>query len=231
MADDNDELEGQDGDDGAKPPTPAAATRITAADVRKTPEYREQRRVAKTARDAAAAAQAEAEEARAEVERLRSEGETAAAQALDSQIRSTLSDDQITAYNELQTLSASDPVAAARRFAELLASGQTPPAAGDQTGQESTDGGATVTGQQTQLGQGADHLEGAAPLGGASSNATDWDSIATAEEAKYAAIVERNRNGNTRNRVTMKERAEGFMSYIASGYAKAVGKRERDARG
>ena len=188
------------------------------ASIRSSPEFRalekEHRKTVRalgSANTALAAARTEAEQAR-----LAAEAERQA--ALESQLNTELGEDGIAAFNELAELSQSDPVAAARRFKELMATAQSgaesepPPAPPEPEGAAVSASvppppGATVDGGQPLGTQPQDEIE----------------ALTKPLDARWAATVERNLTPSQRNRVTMKERADALIGFVASAYIKAVG--------
>ena len=187
--------------------------------VRNTPEFRalaQQLRTTARENGTLKAAQARIRE-EAETSRLAAEAQRQA--ALESQLTDILGADGIAAYQEVAELGATDPVAAARRFAELTKAsaqsagqpGPTPLAA--PTAPE----GVLVPAQTPPPPSGG--VDANAPLMNAQGE--DIAALTGQLDARYAAAVERNQNTATRSRVTMRERADAMIAYLGSAYVKA----------
>lgn len=210
-----------DADDGAAP-----TLTLTPDAVRNSPEYKAlQRRLREEAR-ARGRLENELGTVRTQSAEALQAAEAQRQQAIADQIATVLGEDGVDAFNEIADLSASDPVAAARRFRELAStyaqSGGDTAALADAV-QTSAGEGAPVTGQQQQTpppvpGQ---TISGDAPLG-QSSTGIDWDGIITDESARYAKVVERNQDPITRARVTDRERGDGLMAWLAASYIKGM---------
>lgn len=201
-------------------PTPPSTT-LSATDVRRSPEYRalaaKNRELARTngqLTTAEAAARTAAEEARLAAEA----GQQA---ALDAQLIQQLGTDGMAFWDEFAALSASDPVAAAKRLAEFRAAGavaqnddpDADPAAGDPDA-----GGGTVPAQTPP--PPSRGVDGGAPLGAASTG-EDMNAVIAGLEKGYSDVVERVQNPATRNRVTMKDRSAAFINYLAASLLKS----------
>lgn len=158
-----------------------------------------------------------ADQARAAVEKARQAAEAQSQADLEGEIATILGEEGIALYNEFADLSQTDPRAAARRLAEIMAtraqsSGPADPPAPAQPATTPQEG--TVPAQTFPRG-----VDAGAPL--APGPAPDPTvALVTELDATYAAVVERNNNPATRNRVTMKERAAGMIAYVASAYIK-----------
>jgi hypothetical protein len=210
-----------------EPEAPAAPASIAASPeaVRNSPEYRALRNKLRTESrnkgriEQQLVAEREARAA-AEADRM---GEQ------ENEIRELLGDDGVEAWNRISDLSVSDPLGAARemrRFAETLAQSQ-PPAAPAPAGAPPPDEGAAVS-TRTPLppvrGVGA-----GVPLG-QSGNDNSWAAIKADAEARFGELVEMNQNPTTRNRVTMRHRAEGVITYLAGALAGHMVDRESRQR-
>ena len=221
------DLTSQEGNaDPPEPPAPPPVLTLTPEQIRATPEFRalaQQNRVLArekgTVESALAAQREEAETARQAAEAQRTA-------ALEQQLGSLLGPDGQAAYAELAELSQSDPMAAALRVAELMAKaqGQTPPAAPATAPASTTEGAGTVTANAAATPPPpSSGVDGGAPLGQASTG-EDVDQIISDLQGRYAAVVERNQNLGTRNRVTMRDRASALISYLGAAYLKAGAK-------
>ena len=191
--------------------------------IRNSPEYRElQRQVREGARATGRATQ-EAATARAEAESVRQAAEAQRQTVLAEQMAMILGDEGVDAFNAIADLSAVDPVEAARKFRELVASSaQSAAAAAPVPGQAAATGGTPVPEQQQQTPPPPSAgLSGDAPLGQPTTG-VDWDEITKGATDRYAEIVSRNQDPVMRARVTDRERGEGFMSWLAASYVKGM---------
>ncbi len=66
-------------------------------------------------------------------------------------------------------------------------------------------------------------INGDAPLGAASTQ-EDLGQVISGLEGGYNGVVERVQDPLTRNRVTMRDRATGFINYLGAAYLKAGAK-------
>jgi len=185
--------------------------------IRATPEFKAlEKQLRSSARETGAAKKAAAM-ARQEAEGYRQAAEAQRQTALDAQI-SSLDPVAMAAYTELADLGQTDPVAAARRFAELLAtaqsSGQAAPAATAPTAPQE---GSPVPAAPRPISSGVD---GNAPL--TQQPGEDYAALTASLDKRYADVVARNQDPITRNRVTMRERAGAFIAYLGSAYVKAT---------
>lgn len=211
-------------DDGAATANPALS--LTPEQIRNSPEYRalakENRKLARQAGDANTAAAA----ARTAAEEARQAAEAQQQAALEADITGMLGEEGVALWGELATLSESDPRAAARRLAEALtaAGAQSAAAGGDgaagEGGASAGDQGVPANTPPPPPGRGVD---GSQPLGAAASG-EDLNQVISALEKSYSDIVERVQDPLTRNRVTMRERATGFINYLGGAYLKAGAK-------
>lgn len=187
--------------------------------VRNTPEYRALAQRARASARAAGSAIANERRAREDAEALRLAAEAQREADVEARI-GALPEAARVAYQELVELGQTDPVAAARRLGELMAT--TAQSGGDETTDEGTADtapeGATVPAQQAPRPM-SGGVDGNASLSQQSQD--DPETIATRLDKIYNDAVERNQNGLTRNRVTMKERAAGFIAYLGAAYTRA----------
>lgn len=218
-------------DDGLSPAGEAAdpvAEAVAAVDaqlaqtpdnVRNTPEFKALEKQLRSSARALGSAKAAEAVARTEAETFRQAAEAERQAALDAQIGS-LDPAAVAAYQELVDLGQTDPVAAARRLAELL----TPAQSGEQPAPEPTapaapEGGSVPAPQAPPpLSGGAD---GNTPL--TQQPETDVAALTAQLDDRYASVVKRNNDPVDRNRVTMRDRAAGFIAYLGSAYLKALG--------
>lgn len=208
-------------DPPADPPAAAAPIALSAEAVRNSPEFQELARQNRTLARQAGQATRQAEQARLEAERARQAAEAQQQADLEAEISSILGDEAaVAAYNEIAELSTSDPKAAARRMAELVARSRAQSAAAGEPAAPPP-APAPGDGPVTQppappRGVGAD-----APLGQPPRTEDDHLQIASELERKYSSIVDRVQDPLTRRRVTMRDRAEGFIGYIGAAVLRA----------
>lgn len=202
------------GDPPPAPPSgPLDGLSLTPELIRATPEYQAlQAQNRELARDAGAA-RSQAAEARQQAELARQTAEAQRAAAQVAEIERTLGTDGVAAWTEFSELSATDPVAAARKWHEfttrraqsLAAAGSsTPPAAGSPPATPPPPASSApppppAAGLEQPLGQ---------PVVG-----EDWNAIANEAEQAYKDVAKRNLS---HGRVTMRDRAGAFMSFIAA---------------
>lgn len=188
--------------------------------VRNTPEYRALAQRARASAREAGSARAREARAREDAEALRLAAEAQREADVEARI-GTLPEAARAAYQELVELGQTDPVAAARRLGELMA---TPAQSGGQgeadegTGEAAPEG-ATVPAQQAPRPM-SGGVDGNASLSQQSQD--DPETIASRLDKVYNDAVERNQNGLTRNRVTMRERAAGMIAYLGAAYTRAT---------
>lgn len=191
--------------------------------VKNSPEYRALQRQLRAEARKAGRLEAELGTVRTQSAEALQAAEAQRQQAIAEQIATVLGEDGVDAFNEIADLSADDPVAAAKRFKELVASYAQ--SGGDtQALAAVADGGTNVTGnqqQQTPPPVPGHTLSGDAPLG-QTTTGTDWDGIVTEASDRYAKIVERNQDPVLRTRVTDRERGDGFMAWLAASYVKGM---------
>ena len=207
------------GDPPADDPV-AVALAQAPAEVRNTPEYKELAKVARRqARELGRSNSAlAAARGQAEADRLAAEAQRQA--ALESTIADVLGEDGVDAFNELAELSSSNPVEAARRFKSLMAGAQSAPAGEPPATPPANDPEAIVdqaTSNAVPPPPGA--VDGSAPLQAPNAD-DDLSSITDPLDKRYTDTVERNLTPSTRNRVTMRERADALIGYLGSSYLK-----------
>lgn len=191
------------------------------ASVRETPEYKALAKQARqSAREAGESKRREVE-ARTEAATTRQVAEAQRQAALEAQLDDVLGQDGIAAFQELSDLSETDPVAAARMFAKLMTTAQSSLAAAAETPTPPVAPEGTVP-AKTPPPFPSGGVDGNAPL---MTQGEDMEALTTKLDDRYAEVVARNQDPVTRNRVTQRERANGFISYIASAYVKATGNR------
>jgi hypothetical protein len=202
---------------GEEPEAPAAPASVAASPeaVRNSPEFRALR--SKLRNEARERGRIEQQLAAEREARAAAEADRMAEQ--EAEIRDVLGDDGVDAWNRISELSVSDPLAAARemrRFAETLAQSQPPEAPPPASAPPPEEGNAAVS-TRTPLppvrGVGA-----GAPLGQSGSD-NSWAAIKNDAEARFGELVEKNQNPATRNRMTMRDRAEGVITYLAGSIA------------
>lgn len=221
MADET-ELEG-----GSTAAEPAALDAPEA--VRNTPEYQA---VLRQNRDLARKLGTEkkrAEEARLAAEQIRLAAEAEREAARAAQVRDVLGDDGLAAYSELADLTATDPLAGAKAFRELLDRAMQSGAATRQS--TATQVQQTATANATSEAHTVPETPAAppppssgidvsAPLGAATSG-EDFDTLVTDLESDVGKVIEQNQNPMARNRVTEAIRREALMKYLGAAYIKA----------
>lgn len=196
------------------PPAPAPA--LTPEAIRSSPEFKVLELQNRTLARQAGAAAREAEKARAEAERQRQAAEAQQQADLEAELATTLGEDGLAIYNEIAELSQSDPRAAAKQLAQLVAqaraqSSASPevPAAPPATEQE---GQVPPTTPPPPRGFGADASLSQPPR----TEGDDYEAIAADLDKRYDDVVTRVQDPDLRNRVTMKDRAAGMISYVAA---------------
>jgi hypothetical protein len=208
---------------GEEPQAPAAPASVAASPeaVRNSPEFRALRtKLRNEARERGRIEQQLASEREA---RAAAEADRMAEQ--ESEIRDVLGDDGVDAWNRISELSVSDPLAAARemrRFAETLAQSQ-PPEAPPPVSAPPQEGGVAV---QTRAPLPPARGVGAGVPLGQSGSDNSWAAIKTDAESRFGELVEKNQNPATRNRMTMRDRAEGVITYLAGSIAGHMIERE-----
>lgn len=218
---DPEDLPGADTDPAGDPPADdpvAVALAQAPADVRNSPEYRELAKVARRqARELGRSNSAlAAARGQAEADRLAAEAQRQA--ALESTIADVLGEDGVDAFNELAELSSSNPVEAARRFKELMGSAQSAPPA-EPPAAPPSDPEAIVDQASNAVPPPPGAVDGSAPLQPPNAD-DDLSSITDPLDKRYMDTVERNLTPSTRNRVTMRERADALIGYVGSAYLK-----------
>lgn len=207
------------------PPAAPATLSLTPEQVRSTPEFRALEKQNRTLARKAGAAEAAAAAARTDAETARQAAEAQATAALEQQLIAEIGPDGIAAYSEIAELAANDPVAAARRLAELVrqAQGQTPPATASAAVEQASEESGTVANASATPPPPNSGVDGGVPLGQASTG-EDQAEIISGLTKNYTDVVARNQNPLTRNRVTMRDRASALISYLGVGYLKAGAK-------
>lgn len=211
-----------DGDSPADDPIAAAVAAVdaelaqTPANIRSAPEFKALEATLRSSARARGAAEVAARDARTEAETYRQAAEAQRQAALDAEI-SALPEAAVAAYQELATLGETDPVAAARRLAELLSAQSVPAAGAGDPPPDPKEGNVPANQPPPPMGSGAD---GNAAL--ATPKGEDIDEMIAGLDKRYADVVARNQDPVTRNRVTMKERASGMIAYLASAYVQAT---------
>lgn len=204
-----------DGDDPITAALQAVEDQIasTPANIRNSPEFQALATRARADARRAGTALRNEQKARGEVESLRQAAEAERQAAVQAQLDS-LGPEAIEAFNQLAEMSATDPVAAATMLAELMANAQSAPAGAAPAAPAAPPTEASVPAQAPPpMSAGA---AGDVPL-----QTPENDGIAALRaqlDQDYASVVERNLNATTRNRVTMRDRAKGFIAYMASSY-------------
>lgn len=185
--------------------------------VRNSPEYQAlQEQLRQTARQSGAY-RAEAERLRATQEAQRQAAEAERVQATQQAMQEALGD-KAQDFGQFATLLQSDPVAAARRYAEMTAvqSPIMPAAAPAQAAP--TDGGVQVPSAPQPPSMG---VSASSPLG-QSYQQTQDERIASLDE-EIDKVVKANQNLSTRARVTDRIRATAMGQYIRRGYIEKMG--------
>jgi hypothetical protein len=189
--------------------------------VRNTPEFKALEKQLRSSARREGQAKAAAAVARTEAETYRQAAEAQRQTALEAQIES-IDPAARAAYDELAELGQSDPVAAAKRLAELLSGAQsTEPPAPPATPPVAPAGG-TVPAQAPPPMSGG--VDGNQPL--TQPPGEDMAALAASLDDTYAQVVARNQDPIERNRVTMRDRAAGFIAYLGSAYVKATNERK-----
>lgn len=208
----------------AAPAAPAAppVVVLSAEAARNTPEYRALEEAHRRMGAERARVEAELAQSRTAAEEARQAAEAQRVADFERQLTERLGEAGTAAYQEIAALSQSDPMAAAMRVAELVsqAQGQTPPAAAAAPASPTEGAPAVANAAPPPPSSG---VEGGAPLGQATTG-EDVDQIISDLSKTYAEVVERNQNLGSRNRVTMRDRAKGMISFLGASYLKAGAK-------
>lgn len=211
-----------EGDDDGPAAAAAATLTLSATDVRNSPEFRQLERQNRTLARKAGAAEAAAAAARAEAETARQAAEAQQQAALEAEIVTALGEEGVAFWQEFSDLSASDPRAAARRLAEVMSAARAQnPAEGDNgvAGEDAAAGEGTSVPAQTPPPP-SRGVDGSQPIGAAATG-EDMNAVIAGLEDAYRGVVERVQDPVTRNRVTMKDRAAGFIAFLGGAYLKA----------
>lgn len=210
------------------PPAPPSIGAPSSEAVRNSPEYREIARQNRLLARQAGTNAREAAAARTVAEQARLAAEAQQQADLEDEISGILGDEAaVAAFNEIAELTTSDPRAAAKKMAELVAlsvRAQSTPQGEPTDPPPAPPAGGTVTTPPPPRGVGAD-----APLGQPPRTEDDHLAIAGELESKYNGIAERVQDPQTRRRVTMRDRAEGFIAYVGAAALRA-GKRPSTPR-
>jgi hypothetical protein len=204
-----------DGGDGNVDPPPAAILSAPEA-VRNSPEFKELvRQNRKLARQAGASDRA-ATAARADAEKVRQAAEAQQQAALEAEIVGELGEEGVALWEEFSELTATDPAGAARLLASALnkARGQTPDPTQAGAGGEGAPAAGGIVPAQTPPPP-SRGVDGSVPLG-VPSTQQDEAQLIVAMDANVERIANRVQDPLTRNRVTMKERGEGFINFLAA---------------
>jgi hypothetical protein len=201
---------------GSEPLAPTTPPAPSPADVRQSPEYLtllEQNR--QLAREAGSA-RAEAERARqAEVARAQAE-EAARLEAQRAQVEAELGAAGVALFNEMAALSATDPVAAARKAKELGAMfGNQPPATPPPAPAATPPAAPAATPPPPSMG-----IDPSAPLG-TPTGQDEYGPRIAANQAEFDATVTRQQGLQTRNQVSERDRSNGIMAFLLGAYTKA----------
>lgn len=189
------------------------------ADVRNTPEYQALAKAArKTSRDLGRANR-QLSEARTAAERERLAAEAQRQASLEETLAAELGEEGIEAFNELAELSQSNPVEAARRFKALLASTQSAPAGEPPAAPPDATPEAPVGDQANAVPPPPGAVDGSAPLQPPNED-DSLGAITDPLDKRWEETVTRNLTPATRNRVTMRERADALIGYLGSSYLK-----------
>lgn len=206
---------------------PAVAAALSPEQIRSTPEFRALEEQNRTLARQAGAARAEVERQRQAAEQARQAAEAQRVADQAASIAAVLDDRGRAAWDEIATLSQTDPVAAARKFAELTkaqaAQSAAPNADATTTAQASATGETTVAGPastESTPPPPPSGVSGAAPLTPASTD-DDVPAIIESLTKTYGETVARVQDPVTRNRVTMRDRGDAFISFLGAAYLKA----------
>lgn len=208
------------------PAAPPVSTALSIEAVRNSPEYREQAKAARTAARKAGTVEVENARLRTELEATRTAAEAQARESQAEQVRAILGDDGVATWEAIAELSTTDPVAAARQFADFgarLAQSQQPPPAPDGSAPTLPAGGAPVP-PAPLPNQG---VSASAPLGQSGTD-NSYEQIANEAEARYQDVVKVVQGPlSGRNRITGKIRQGAIMDFLVSSVARTVGAREK----
>lgn len=188
--------------------------------IRNSPEYQALLRQNRQLARESGRYKTEAQKARERAESLRLAAEATKQASVEQEIETILGEEGVAFWSEFAELSQSDPREAARRLAAFRqqAAAQSPvepattlrPAAAERD-EEVAQMTAPVSPRAV----------GDAPLG---QRTDDTTQLITSLEEEYNTVVRRNLDPATRNRVTMKDRANGLIAYLLAAYTKAGAK-------
>lgn len=213
---------------GAADPTPAVD--LTPDAIKRSPEYQALLKANRSLARANGTLTGQVGTARTQAEEARLAAEATKQAALDAEITAALGEDGVTFWSEFAELAQTDPVAAAKRLAEFRASGvaaqsaaaDADPAAGDPDAGE----GGTVPAQTPP--PSSRGVDGGASLTQPAGETPDQ--IVAGLTKTFQDTVERVQDPTTRNRVTMKDRAAGFIAFLGASYVQATGNEPADRR-
>lgn len=214
--------------------TPAASDAPEA--VRQSPEYQAALRQNRTLARQLGTARRQAEEARRAAEETRLAAEAEREAALAAQVREVLGDEGIAEYAQLADLSATDPLAGAQAFRELLnraaQSGQaTQPPPAPQVQQAAT----ANASQEAAVPENEvppppeTGVDASAPLGSMSSG-EDLDALVEDLTGDFTKVAEQNRQPLLRSRLREADRRDALMKYLGASYLKAGAKASAKTR-
>lgn len=195
------------------PATGSSTTTLSPEAVLNSPEYRELTRQNRALARRAGTAERQAAEARATAERERQAAEAREREAQSTEIAAILGDDGVAEWNEIAELAATDPRAAAQRYAELRRKVALPPTL------LSADQGGNVTSPAAPPPPRT--LDAGSPL--ASTVDTSEQEYIASLEKRFNDGVELNQKAP--NRFTMRQRADAIIAYAEAAYRKAMGSR------
>lgn len=217
--DPEDELEA--GQEGTPAAAAATAPSPAAQSVMDSPEYKELlKQNRKLARDAGTAKAAE-QSARAEAARIRQAAEAEQQAALEAQLSEVLGEEGVTEWNAIAELAGEDQVEAAKRFKSLMAkaAAQSPaPAAVAPTAAPASEPEGVVNDHPTPAAP-PRSVDGSAPL--STQPGSEMTQLIGSLEERWSEGVKKNQDPVTRNRMTIRERGDALIGYLAAAYLKA----------
>jgi hypothetical protein len=185
------------------------------------PEYKELlKQNRKLARDAGSAKAAE-QAARAEAARIRQAAEAGQQAALEAQLSEVLGDEGVAEWNAIAELAGEDQVEAAKRFKSLMAKAAAqspaPAAAAEPSGTPAGTEG--VVDDHPTPASPPRSVDGSAPL--STQPGAEMSQLIGGLEERWAEGVKKNQDPVTRNRMTIRDRGDALISYLAAAYLKA----------